>query len=82
MEAGFYSDTGRVVGSFMKLSNGEHSNVSTLMSDRLLDFVGNPANATFGASGGMEDDKPSSPDPGVKGNESLDVLHRLHPRVC
>ena len=24
VEAGFYSDTGRVVGSFTKLSNGEH----------------------------------------------------------
>ena len=39
------------------------------MGDRLLDFVGDPANAA------------SSPDPGVQGKVSLDVLHRLCPGV-
>ena len=50
--------------------------VSTCMGDRLLDFVGNPVNATFGGSGGLRDDIPSSPDPGVQGKVSR-VLTRI-----
>ena len=60
------------------------SAVSIWMGDRLLDFLGDPTNATFGSSVGMGDDIPSSPDPGVQGKVSLDMMHlyRLHPRVC
>ena len=39
------------------------------MGDRLLDFVGDPANATFGCSGEMRDNISSSPDPGVQGKK-------------
>ena len=58
------------------------SAVSTWMGDRLLDFVGDPAYITFGGSGGMRDDIPSSPDAGVQGKVSLHVLQRLRPRFC
>ena len=52
------------------------------MGDHLLDFVADPANITFGGSGGMRDDIPTSPNSGMKGKVSVVVLHRLHPQVC
>ena len=58
------------------------SAIGSWMGDCMLDFVGDPANATFGGSCGMGDDIPSSPDPGVQGKVSLVVLHRLRPQVC
>ena len=52
------------------------------MGDHLLDFVGNPANATFGGSGGFGDEIPSSPDSAEQGKVSLDMLHRLRSQLC
>ena len=59
------------------------SAVSIWMGDRLLDFVGDPANAIHLVPNycGMGDNISSSPDPGVQGMVSRVVLHRLRPRV-
>ena len=67
MEAGFYGDTGRVIGFFTKLSN--EIAVSTWMGDAVLDFVEDPVSRYIGGSGGMED-------------SVISVLHRLCPRIC
>ena len=45
VEAGFYGDAGRVVGSFTKLSNID--SVSTWMGDQLLDCVDDPSKTTL-----------------------------------
>ena len=46
-EAGFYGDTGRVIGFLTNLSNGCVTVV--------LDFVEDPVSRYLGGSGGMED---------------------------
>ena len=56
--------------------------VSTWIDDGLLDFVGDPANATFGDSVGMGYIMALSLGSSEKGNEILDVLHRHCPQVC
>ena len=40
------------------------------------------AHVTFGGSGGMGDEIPSSPDSAEQGKVSLDMLQRLRPQVC
>ena len=62
MEDGFYGDTGRVIGSFTKLSNGDRA--STWWVTAMFDFVGDPVSRYTGGSGGMED-------------SVLSMLHRL-----
>ena len=47
---GFYGDTGRVIGFFTKLSNGDRGQYLAV-----LDFVEDPVSRYIGGSGGMED---------------------------
>ena len=67
MEAGFYGDTGRVIG-FYEVKQRR----SRLVPGRVtavLDFAEDPVTCYIGGSGGMED-------------SVLSVLHRLCPRIC
>ena len=53
MKAAFYGDCSR---EFLLRNKATVSVVSTWMSESLLDFVADPANATFGGRSGMDDD--------------------------
>ena len=68
VEAGFYGDTGRVIGFFyvVKLQG---SRLVPGWVTAVLDFVEDPVSRYISGSGGME-------------YSVLSVLHRLRPRIC
>ena len=68
MEAGFYGDTGRVIGFFYEVKQWRSRLVPGWVT-AVLDFVEDPVSRYIGGSDGIE-------------NSVLSVLQKLRPRVC